>query len=138
MELFFSQLNILAIIVSIITNMVIGMLWYSPVLFGNIWLKLSGFKASDISSDESKKAMSFSVIPATLLIFSLAIIIVLTDTKTILNGLFIGSFVSLGFIGGSYLNLVFFERRGIKLTLINLGYYFTSLNVASIILILWR
>ena len=38
----FSQLSILAIILAVIANMVIGALWYSPVLFAKIWMKSLG------------------------------------------------------------------------------------------------
>lgn len=138
MSLNFLSMNVFAVITSIISNMVIGMLWYSPLLFGNIWLKLVGKKIEDISKEESNKSMSFSLIPAVLSIFSLATIISISGASTILGGLFIASILSIGVVGTSSFNLVLFEGRGVKLTLIHLGYSFVTLNIASIILVLWK
>ena len=37
-----SQISILAIILAVVANMIIGALWYSPVLFANVWMKSLG------------------------------------------------------------------------------------------------
>ena len=48
MTLHFHGINIWAVLVSIVAMMVIGALWYSPVLFGNTWLRLIGKKPEEI------------------------------------------------------------------------------------------
>lgn len=131
-------MNIWAILVSIIIFMIVGMLWYSPILFGNIWLKLVDKKADDISKDESNKAMSFSFIPAMISALSLAYILYLTGAETFLDGVIISSILSIGVSGMSMFNLVLFEERSIKLTLLNLGYNFVSMLLAGIVLVLWQ
>lgn len=130
-------MNIWAILVSVIIFMVIGMLWYSPILFGNIWLKLVDKKADDISKEESNKAMSFSFIPAIISAVSLAYILYLAGADTILKGIIISCILSVGISGMSMINLVLFENRSIKLTLLNLGYNVVSMLLASILLVLW-
>lgn len=134
----FTDLNFFAIGLSILSNMVLGMLWYSPILFGKIWLKLVDLKSSDISKDESNKYMSLALIPAILFMFSLAIILKLLNCGTVFDGFIIASILSIGFIGTSSFNLVLFENRKVKLTLIHVGYAFVSLNIASIILVIWQ
>ena len=37
-----SQISILAIILAVVANMIIGALWYSPLLFANVWMKSLG------------------------------------------------------------------------------------------------
>ena len=138
MTLQISFFNIWAIVVCIISNMVIGALWYSPVLFGNTWLRLTGKKQDDISKADSNKAMLLGLIPATVLIILLAFMIAFINTSTLIDGLIIGSITSAGFIGMSAFNLVLYEDRSFKLTLINTGYSFVSLNVAAVILTLWK
>lgn len=133
-----TQLNVLAILVSIISNMIIGAFWYSNLLFGKIWLKLIGKKVEDISKKDSNKSMSLSIIPAILAIITLSTTLLMTNITTIGGGLFLASLISIGFIGTSAFNLVLFEGRGVRLTLINWGYAFVSLNIASIILVLWK
>ena len=132
------SLNIFAVLVCTVVNMVLGGLWYSSILFGNVWLKLIGKKAEEISKEEGNKAMGFAVIPAIVTAFGLALITGLTGAATIVDALIIGSLISLVFVGMSSLNLVLFEQRSIKLTLLNVGYPFVSMNIAAIILTFWK
>ena len=132
------MINIWAILVCIVINMGIGALWYSPILFGNVWLKLTGKKPEDISKSDANKSMSLSIIPAVLSIFSLAFILGFVNSTTVLDALIIGSIISIGFIGMNALNLQIFEDRPFKLIILNVGYPFVSLNIAAIILTFWK
>ncbi len=38
----FSEINLLAVLGVSVLSFIIGWLWYSPFLFGNQWIKLSG------------------------------------------------------------------------------------------------
>jgi len=118
--------------------MVIGSLWYSPLLFGNTWLKLVGKTREGISKEDSSKAMSLSIIPAILSILFLSLVLAFIPTETVLDALIVGSVVSAGFIGMSVFNLVLFEDRSVKLTILNVGYSFVTLNIAAIILTVWK
>ena len=138
MSLQISFFNIWAIIVCIASNMIIGALWYSPVLFGNAWLKLINKKPEDISKSDANKSMVLSIIPAILSILFLYLILSIISTSTLIDSLIIGCIISVGFVGMSALNLVFFENRSFRLTLLNVGYTFVSLNVAAVILTLWK
>lgn len=130
--------NIWAILVCIVSQMLIGSLWYSPLLFGDLWLKVIGKTKEDISSKEAQKAMSFSLIPAISLVLLMATVVGIENAQTISDALFLGTIVSAGFIGMSSLNLVLFEGRPFKLLLINVGYMVVSLNIAAVILTLWK
>ena len=130
--------NIWAILVCIIINMVLGALWYSPLLFGNIWLKLVNKKAEDISKEESKKAMSFAFIPAVINSVLLALILGFINAQNLLDAIIIGSILSAGFVGMSSVNLILFEDRKPGLALLNTGYAFAGFVVSAIILTLWH
>ncbi len=130
--------NLWAVLVSVAVNMAVGMLWYSPVLFGNIWLKLVDKKAEDISKDDSNKSMGLAIIPAIVSAFGLAVLIGISGAVTVADALIAGSLASVAFSGMSSLNLVFFENRSFKLTLLHAGYAFASFNICAIILTLWK
>lgn len=138
MTLQISALNFWAILVCIISNMVIGALWYSPLLFGNQWLKLVGKKAEDINKAEANKSMMFGFIPAIVFILSLAILLKFANATTIIDGFIMGTLVSVGFIGMSAMNQILFEGRAFKLVLLDVGYPLVALNIAAIILVLWQ
>lgn len=133
-----SYFNIWAVLVGVVIQMVIGALWYSPVLFGKIWLRLVERKSEDISREEGNKAMALSVIPAAISVFSLAILLGWINATTVLDAIIAGSVISIGLIGMNAMNLVFFEDRSIKLTLLNSGYPFVTFNLISILITFWR
>lgn len=138
MTLAISSMNIWAVLVCIVFNMVLGALWYSPVLFGNIWLKLIDLKAEDISGEDAGKSMGFAIIPAAFSILFLWLILSFVNAQTLGDALITGSLMSAGFIGMSAFNLVLFESRSVGLTLINVGYSFVAFNIASVILTFWK
>lgn len=130
--------NTWAVLVCIVSNMIIGSLWYSPVLFGNTWLQLVGKSPADISRADANTSLMLSIIPAALSVIFLAIILSLVNASTVLDALIIGSILSAGLIGMSALNLVLFEDRSLKLAILNVGYSFVSFNIAAVILTLWK
>jgi hypothetical protein len=51
------EINYLAVLVAALVSMVIGGLWYSPLLFGNIWMKLSGITQKDVEKAKKQGMM---------------------------------------------------------------------------------
>jgi polyferredoxin len=43
------EVNYLAVLVATVVTMVLGFLWYSPVLFGHAWAKLRNVKMEEMS-----------------------------------------------------------------------------------------
>ncbi|MCG8452896.1 MAG: DUF1761 domain-containing protein [Spirochaetales bacterium] len=138
MTLDLSFFNIGAILVCTLINMVLGSLWYSPLLFGKTWMKLMDIQAQDISRNEGNKAMAFAIIPALLNTLILSMILAFVGAQTIPDALGMSALLSLGLVGMSKMNLVIFENRKLGLVLIHLGYTFVGFLVSGIILVLWR
>ena len=44
------EVNYLAILVATIAAAVLGMVWYSPALFGKAWMKLVGMSQKDLEA----------------------------------------------------------------------------------------
>ena len=43
----FYDLNLLAVLVAAISTMVVGFLWYSPIMFAKPWMALMGYDPND-------------------------------------------------------------------------------------------
>ncbi len=101
--------NIWAALVGVLVQMMVAALWYSPLMFGNIWIQLVGIEPEKISKEAAQKSMGLSIIPAVVQVFLLAFLVSATGAKSPLDGLFIGTAASVGFMGMSFMNLVLFR-----------------------------
>lgn len=81
------EFNFLAIIVAAVVPILLGFLWYNPILFGNIWAREAGM------TPEKMKRGNFSVIAIISLILSF-LLAFFVQTLTI------HQFGALGMIGG--------------------------------------
>ena len=116
---FLAELNWLAILVAAVAAFILGGLWYSPKLFGNAWMQDVGL--TEESAAESNMA----------LIFGGAFVLILI--AAVFLGTAIGSSdwrggLHTGLVGGiawgatAYGVTYLFERRPLRLFLVNAGY----------------
>ncbi len=61
MGLFSVDVNYIAVFLAAVAGMVIGGLWYSPLLFGKLWMQLSGITEKQIA-EAKKKSMIVSYV----------------------------------------------------------------------------
>ena len=118
------EVNYLAVLVATLSTMVLGFLWYSPVLFGNAWVKLRNMKM-----EEMKGGGPITYILTALTAFGgafvLALVVTLGSESPWLTGLTFGLLIGLsisGLIGMKYL----FETSQLPLSFITIGYHLVS------------
>ena len=138
----FAGINFWAVLVCAIATMVIGFLWYSPILFANPWMRLMGFDPNDKAKlAEMQKgagqmyALSFvaSIVSAVVL----AKIIDISSVNTVLYGMKIGFAVWLGFVTTVQLTGALFSKQPNKLYMINTGYQLVCYLAMGAILAKW-
>ena len=135
----FVDINLVGIVLGAISNMVIGAIWYSPMVFGKIWMNLAGITQKEIESGKKQmpKIYSMAFVGALITAYILAIFLDLVGAATIGEGLQIGLLVWLGFVATTTLSTVLFENKKTNLYLLNNGYNLLSILVMSVILILF-
>ncbi|AVQ13522.1 PF08570 family protein [Leptospira santarosai] len=141
------HINYLAVLVAVVTNFIIGWLWYGPIL-GKAWMKEMGI-AADFKPDpkEMYKSMGFMVIGS----FLTAYVLFYTtnvwkasswhageDSPAYVYGFFSGIYTWIGFYIPLLINSVAFEGKSWKLFGINAGFYLISLQTIAMILSYWR
>ncbi len=137
------SINYLAVLVAAIAGMVIGALWYSPVLFAKPWMKALGKSESDMESMRkgAGKGYAVSMLGALVLAYVLVHFIYYVKSATGTTGLGVGLSTGfwawLGFEVTSHISSVVFEGRSIKLYYINMGYHLVELLVMGAILASW-
>ena len=75
----FSSINYLAVVTAAISTFVLGGLWYSPLLFGNKWLRANNFSESDLQSFSKGRTFGWSFLFALIMSVNLACFLLLQE-----------------------------------------------------------
>ncbi len=143
MHLQMHNLHWLAILVAAISTMVVGFLWYSPLLFAKPWIREMGHDPNDKAvMEEMRKgagrAYSGSFIASLISAFTLALILHGLHAEDLHFGLMASFHVWLGFVATVQLTGALFAKQSMKLFAINTGYQLVCYLVMGVILTLWK
>jgi len=138
----FAGINFLAVFVAAIASMVLGFLWYSPMLFARPWTRLMGIDPDDkVKLAEMQKGAGklygISFVASLVSAIVLAKIIAISTVITIPYGMKIGFAVWLGFVATVQLTGALFAKQPTKLFLINTGYQLVCYLAMGAILAKW-
>jgi Protein of unknown function (DUF1761) len=143
MHLQMHSLNWLAVLVAAISTMVVGFLWYSPLLFAKAWMKEMGYDPNDKAKvQEMQKsagpAYAWSFVASLLSAFTLGLILHGLRAEDVHFGLMVGFHVWLGFVATVQLTGALFMKQSMKLFAINTGYQLACYLIMSVILVAWK
>jgi surface polysaccharide O-acyltransferase-like enzyme len=138
----FMGVNLWSVLVAAVATMILGFLWYSPLLFAKPWTLAMGYDPNDKAKMEEMrkgagKLYGITFLASLLSAFVLAKIIDVTTVSAVLYGMKIGFAVWLGFVTTVQLTATLFTRRPIKLYLIDTGYQLVCYLVMGAILAKW-
>ena len=139
----FLGVNLWAVLVAALATMVIGFVWYSPMLFAKPWMVLMGYDPNDkVKIAEMQKSAgpsyAMSLVASVLAAFVLGKLIAVSGSVTAVDGLKIGLVVWLGFVTTVQFTNALFSRQRNRLYMINTGYQLVCYVVMGAILGAWR
>jgi hypothetical protein len=134
---FMLHANFIAVLVGAIINMVVGAVWYSPLLFAKEWMKLTGKKMTSSDKNAANKMYGISFVISLVLSYVLAHFLFFTSAHTAVEGVKTALWVWVGFVTATQLPSFLFEGRPTKLFAINAGYYLVSLVIMGAVLANW-
>lgn len=136
----FPSVNLLAVFLAALANMVLGFVWYSPAVMGKPWMRLMGFTAKSLKEAQTKMGglYGLSFIGAIIQASVLGAIFKMTYVSELSSALVLGSMCWLGFIAITQLTSGIFDTKPFKpdLLAINTGYQLLSILAMSAILFL--
>lgn len=125
-----------AVAVAVLSAFVLGAIWYSPKVFGNLWMKLMKFKADDIKG--AGKTMALSFVLTLLMSLGLALVFQLAQVTTLGQAIVLTLIIGIGLIGTHSINEYLFDGYSFKVLAIHQGYRLLSLLLMGIVLGLWK
>lgn len=131
------QINHLAVFVCALMSLVIGALWWSPMLFAKAWQQENGLTDEQIAKANPLKNFGLSFLLAYVISYNLAFFLGApgTDWKW---GLIAGLLAGVGWVVTMFIIIALFEMRSLKYILINCGYITVYFGVIGLILGAWR
>lgn len=131
-----SHVNYLAVLVAAIVSFGIGSLWYSPVLFGNVWMKLIGKTEEQIKNQNMSKIFGTAFILSLIICFNLAAF--LGPERDLVWGMTAGALAGIGWVSCSVGIIYLFEGKPLKLFFIDAGYQVVTYIIMGGILGVWK
>jgi hypothetical protein len=125
------HVNFIAVIAATVSAMVIGSLWYGPIL-GKQWMKENNFTEADFEGTSMVKTILTTSVMY--LIASFGLSMYLGKDPSISFGAFAGFATAFFWIGTSKFNNVTYEKQSKKLWLIHFGYDLIVYTVMGIII----
>lgn len=133
-------INLLAVLVAAVATFVLGGLWYSPLLFGKVWVRAHGYTPEKMESMRAGVGRSYAVSFLCYLVMAtvMALLIGATDTVTALGGVRLGALCWLGFAATIGLTANLFSDKPLATYLLDAGYQLVYLSVMGGILASWH
>jgi hypothetical protein len=126
------EVNWLAVALCAVMSLVLGGIWYSPMLFGKAWQKAAGL--SDEQAKSGNMAMIFGLAFLASLIAAAVFAMFLGKSMTLGGSTAAGFSAGLCWVAASYGISYLFERRPLALWLINGGYHTVQFTLFGLIL----
>lgn len=130
------EVNYLAVIAAAVASFVLGGLWYSPALFGKAWQREA--RVTDEQMKNANMAMIFGLAFVLSLVAAAVFALFLGPRPPVQLGLGAGFSAGLCWVAASFGINYLFERRSLKLWLINGGYHTLQFTIIGLILALWH
>lgn len=135
------SVNYITVLIAAIASMAIGALWYSPLIFGKLWMALSGLSEGRLAELKARgmgKMYTVNFVAALVMAYVLAHFVQVWGVFSLANAVELAFWTWLGFIATTMLGSVLWEGKPILLYVINVSYYIVSLIVMTGILAWWK
>ncbi len=134
--------NLLAVLAAAVASMVVGFVWYSPLLFAKPWTILMGYDPNDAAKmaemrKGAGKLYGISFVCSLLAAFILGHLVGVATIHSAFHGAHLGLAVWLGFVATVQLTDTLFGKKPFKLYLINTGYQLVCFLAMGAIMAAW-
>lgn len=130
------SINYLAVLIAAVAVYVLRTLWYSPALLGKLWMDASGL--TEEKTKEGNPGLIFGVSFFLELLAAFVMALFISREATFSFGLQTGFLAGLFWVGTALGVVYLFERRSLRLWLLDAGFMTLAFTVMGGILGVWR
>jgi hypothetical protein len=136
MSVAFSSLNWWAIIVAAVSAFVLGGAWYSPLMFGNAWMKVAGMSEESVKQANMAKIFGGSIVLTLIAAVNLGMF--LGPNSDLAFGIAAGAATGIGWIVPAFGVVYLFEQRPTLQWFINGAYWVATFIIMGAIIGAWH
>ena len=134
----FAGLNIFAILVAWVINVLVGTFWYSTAGFGKQWSKLSGVDLMKLPKKEANRAIGFVSVSSLLQAIALAVVLNSLHVQTAADGIFAALVLWFGFTAITTIGNTLYQRQSLTFWAINSLFFLVVMVANGAILATWN
>ncbi|MBQ4860149.1 DUF1761 domain-containing protein [Pseudoalteromonas sp. MMG013] len=126
------ELNYWAVLLAALSTFMLGGIWYSSWLFGQMWMEGCGLTELDLKNSDPKLIYGVAMCLSLIVSFSMALL--LGKDPTFWNAVVFGLLTGLGFVTAAFGISYIFEQRPLKLLLVNGGFHTVQFILNAVVL----
>ncbi len=130
------DVSFLPILAAAVANVILGMIWYNPRVFGNAWMAAGNI----VPSERGKKMMPVSAFLAFLAAMVVAYVMnhfgIAWGVFDWIGAIELAFWCWVGFVAPTMLGMVLWEQKPFKYYAIVAGYWLVSFIVMAVVLVL--
>jgi Protein of unknown function (DUF1761) len=130
------NINYIAVAAAALGSFLIGGVWYSPILFGKLWMRETGLTDEALRHRNMALVFGSSFILSLLIAFNLAAF--LAGPPNLAWGMAAGALAGIGWVAMAMGITYLFEKRSMKLYLVNAGYHAVTFVMMGGIIGVWK
>src|SRR5688572_22701977 len=130
-------INHVAVLVCAVMSLVVGALWWSPLLFQKAWQREAGMTDEQLAKANFLKTFGLTFLLALIISYNLAFFLGAPGT-TWQWGIVAGLLAGVGWVVTQLIIIALFEQRSWKYMAINAGYVTVYFAMIGFILGIWR
>jgi len=135
--------NLLAVLVAAVATIILGFVWYSPLLFARPWMREMGVDPNDKAKvQEMQKnagpAYGGSMVASLITAFTVGLFFRVLHVQSLHFGIAVSFHFWLGFVATVQFTSALFTKQSMKLFAINTGYQLVCYLAMGTILALWH
>ena len=121
-----------------VISMILGMLWYSPILFGPLWMKLTKLTITKADQEKMPFCVAGEAVIGFILCLGLWSVISMHKPVDFMCGAYKGLWIALLFIIPTHFSSVLWEKKPVQLFLIKAGQIATFFALVGGLMAVWH
>lgn len=126
-----------AIAVASVVQLVLGMMWYSPMMFGKRWMKLSKVKATKKGGSMAPQ-IAVAFVAGAVMAAVICCALMSMRIVSVTGAAWMAGFAWLGFVVPTQVSSVLWAKKPVELFAIDAFYWLVAMKLMAVVLVSWR